>query len=699
MSFFFMHPSEDDYPTLQTEISALYGAAAYDTLSHYTDFIDRFVDIIEDPTSVSAAMRNYLLTEGGDEALDGLPLGATHMLYWLDLQIKAKLRDEHELYVDRLSEATGWGDVAPTTLTGADPLGLVATLEALSVRVAIIDYDAVDDTTSNSRDGVVRITRDTQSCTTIGLTPKNYNDGGGASASLRTSTQTYRYRFWKTCVDLHEDNGSQDSHFPLADVEAIVLIRNTASDHVVNTENQIGVANTQVQSRKITIRGYPGEWPELHCGCSTDSDVTPTTVAGGSSTPWAWYISPAANFYRDNVHFRNIWFHGKRTTAGGKFIFTERILSYSSIGSGHSVRHCQFTDCQPMRPDESPATPAGYVDFAFTARGGDSSFSAVYCTSTDFVFDSNYVQPAGDDFPLPLDSETGVLGFTMTYNGTNQRVTRNRIEGRGLRSPIRCLGTTGIRVSDNYIDSANYKYIFVTDESVDTIIERNFCIRNGTITGQTGEGIDCGEGSTNSIVRHNVTWTAEPLTGTAAGISVSEDTGETTRITDGIAVYGNIVYGTGVVVGYGGAWEDADALRDQFRNVVVENNVIHGFPAVATANVTDAPVRVKLFATPSPSHVGTGSMQTSLGNAIRSNNITRDSGTTAIRVRTTQSTADGYTATATTLDGYSGNTATAPTFADASTGDLRITNSGPWDDWLPASMPFNASLSKAWQPD
>lgn len=665
------------------------------TKTDVTDFIARFAEIVVNPSTVSASTRRYLTTGSfmpPELGSDG-DVGARHLLYWLDRLLKRNKASNGGsfAYTGRLSEMDGWGEAAPDNLTDADPLGLVTTLEALGVRVVIIDHDAVDDLDASSRDGVVRCNRDGASdepCTTLGLTPKSYSGLGGASDDLLYDvTNVYRYRFFKTLVDWNERNGSR-LRYPDAAVESMTLIRATASTHVVNVENQLGcTVASQAQNTSITIRGYPGEWPQIWCGNSTDSDETPTTVAGGSSTPYTFNVGPAVDKYRDDIHWRNIWFHGKRLTAFDDYIFAERIIHDSGFGVRKSIRFCQFTDCQPIRHDE-PSGPTEFIDFAFSARGGDSSYTAVQSNSTGFVFDSNYVEPAPDTFPLPLASESGLIGFTITLAGTDQRFTRNRIDGRNIRSPLRLSSATRPYVADNSIEAPYYKIIFCF-ECTDPIFERNYLYGNGGLAGATeAAGLDLA-GSNGTIVRHNVIWVNETIIEGASCILIRP--GETSSgnldLLDDTHIYGNILFGAGVSIGYVSGWSDSDGARNDVQNMILEQNVIHGFPAANDA-VVAAPVRIKLD----------GTLQASLGNAVRENNITRASGTAAIKMRTSHPTATDIAVTD-TVDGITDNTADAVTFTNSANGDFRITNNGVWAGWLSSDMPFNAALSKAWTPD
>ncbi|RIK74731.1 MAG: hypothetical protein DCC68_22540, partial [Planctomycetota bacterium] len=145
-----------------------------------TAFISDFVAVMNNPRLALPNAYVGLI----EEWFTGY-LGAADMLYHLDRLLKASKATIG--YTDRLSEAGGdWGEAGPTTLTDADPLGLVATLEALSCNVAIIDPQAVDDGDATSRDGPVIVTYQSGSnntCTLLdGTTAKTYNDGDGASA-------------------------------------------------------------------------------------------------------------------------------------------------------------------------------------------------------------------------------------------------------------------------------------------------------------------------------------------------------------------------------------------------------------------------------------------------------------------------------------------------------------------------------------
>ncbi|RIK72205.1 MAG: hypothetical protein DCC68_26685 [Planctomycetota bacterium] len=174
------------------EKRALFGDSLT-TLADFQGFITRFVAIIEGATVVSDLFMEYLLTEGWEydlaEAPEGGTLDARHLLYWLD--IKLKENKQAIGYTNRLSEAGGsWGAAAPTTLTQADPLDLVTTLEGLACNVAIIDPQAVDDGDPSSSDGPVIVTYQSGSnntCTLLdGTTAKTYNDGDGASAQRKS---------------------------------------------------------------------------------------------------------------------------------------------------------------------------------------------------------------------------------------------------------------------------------------------------------------------------------------------------------------------------------------------------------------------------------------------------------------------------------------------------------------------------------
>lgn len=382
------------------------------------------------------------------------------MLFWLDRGLKsARATMDGVGYDNRLSEMSGWGEATPDLLSEADPLDLVTTLEALGIRVVIVDHDAVADAAGDAadatkRDTVVRIPRGGASdepCTTLAGTAKSYNDGGGASDDLlNNTTDTYRYRFWKTLVDLNERSGSR-LRFPDEAVESMVLVRNTVSDHIVNVENQIGctmptLPSGQTQNTRITLRGYPGEWPEIWCGNSTDDDAAPTecpwdTVAGGlvpnNGTATIFRIGQASDKYRDNFHIRNIHFHGKRETAGGDWIFCGEDVVRFDFGTGCSVRFCKFTDLNPLPDNDTAINLAAadptVIDFANSVRSV-WTFNGLTVACDNFTCDSNYFEGVDiDDYPNASNSSVATITIS-DQNGTGDRLRFVTAAAHGLTS-------------------------------------------------------------------------------------------------------------------------------------------------------------------------------------------------------------------------------------------------------------------------
>lgn len=436
----FMSPMADLLRRDQ-ELDALGVNDSVASVGDATDFIDRFVAIIETPGTVTQPTLEYLTV---DSFMPGpgadWPIGARHMLYWLDRLLKNNKVSIG--YTNRLSEAgASWGGATPDLLSEADPLGLVATLEGLTpaIRVVIVDHDAVADAAGDAadatkRDTVVRIPRGGASdepCTTLAGTAKSYNDGGGASDDLlNNTTDTYRYRFWKTLVDLNERNGSR-LRFPDEAVESMVLVRNTASDHIVNVENQIGCTMSggtpQVQNTRITLRGYPGEWPEIWCGNSADSDVTPTECPNSALDPTngtatIFRIGQAADKYRDNFHIRNIHFHGKRETAGGDWIFCgEEVIRYD-FGTGGSVRYCKITDVNPLPDNDTAINLAAadptVIDHANSVRSA-RTFNGLTVATNGVVVDSNYFEGVDiDDYPNASNSSVATISTSDSNGGS-----------------------------------------------------------------------------------------------------------------------------------------------------------------------------------------------------------------------------------------------------------------------------------------
>lgn len=793
------------YPPLRVEIDTLFGTAAYDEKQHYLDFITRFVAIINSPQSVSPALRNYLLTEGGRWAMDGIGLGARHLLYWLDRQLKTKLRDEHELYVDRLSEAgAGWGEADPVNLTEADPLGLVTTLEGLGCKVVIVDADATDDASAGSTSGCVRIHRNS----TLGANSGDITTIGGTN---KTTTglfngSDYRYKFWKTLTDLNERNGG-GLRFPNSTtVESIVLVRAAADGDIVNRENQIGVrietqtvaisgtpgsgdyrlissdfgttaaiaynataadvqaalrllpdlsevtvtssgttpnfthtiafhgvrtvanpaqltssnsfnqgsighATTQTgggQNVRITLTGYPGEFPDVYCGNSTDGDddVTPgttpdatpaDTATNGTSTTFR--IGQAATNYRNNFHLRNIRWHGKRETAGGAFIFTERIVQLS-FGAGLTIRHCEFVDCQCIVPGDANA--AGFpalVDLANPVRA-TTEFFPIYLGATGCVFDSNRVEPVAiGSWPdnTPTVTRGDIEGTAIDVKANNVRITRNTFRGVKANSMIR-IGdsdstTDGVYVADNDMTIYDKKCIDIFN-STNFLIERNrlhdfniaaYQLESG------GMGISV-QYSANGIIQDNVIYNHETAHSGAVGILVgnASDTPVGHAGMSNVTVRRNLLYRCGILV-------DANfaASAKPVSGLVIESNIIAGMTeARKGAAHTNAPINIDL----------TRSIGTLEGNIIRNNQIWRFANGTPDQTDiepgphlTIKTTASQLTYSVTdTLTGFTGNVATKPTWLgtpETPSDDHRVSGS-----LVLSGSPFTAELSKAWEP-
>jgi len=500
-------------------------APTLSTLQGTKDWIALAATVIADHRLVAPGTYNTLTTDTFPAGTD-TAFGAPHLLQYLDWQLKANKAGIG--YTDRLSEAS-WGEAEPDSLTEADPLDLVTTLEGLGCKVVIVDNDAKTDGSNNldaaSTTGCVRVLRaDDNSVRSInGTTVKTTPDDNLFSGS------EYQFKFWYTLDDLNESNGGNFRFPNSVTVESIMLVRaSILSDHKVSKENQIGariekqtvaisgtptggtytltssdfgttgpinwnassadvqaelrllpdleevtvtttagsvpdithtiefhgvttVANpatltstssltggtpvinhvaTQTgggQNTRITLRGYTGEWPEIWCGNSTDNDSTPssgqcpnTALDPRNGTASIFRIGQTTTQYRNNFHVRNIHWHGKRETAGGAWIFCGQDILRFTYGSNCSVRHCKFTDLNPI-PNNDTATnkavTATLVDHANSVRSV-WDFNGLHSAAPGFVCDSNYFEGADiDDYPNATNSSVATISTSDSNGG------------------------------------------------------------------------------------------------------------------------------------------------------------------------------------------------------------------------------------------------------------------------------------------
>jgi hypothetical protein len=123
---------------------------------------------------------------------------------------------------------------------------------------------------------------------------------------------------------------------------------------------------------------------------------------------------------RFNVHLRNLSLVGNRDGDGSDRIYTSRMIRYTSASSG-SIRLCSLTGFQFIQPtDQVVAASPDIADAVWGARTSSLKFSnGVLINCDDFVFDSNYVEPAAlANWPVSSiaasDSDGGSLRFTTT---------------------------------------------------------------------------------------------------------------------------------------------------------------------------------------------------------------------------------------------------------------------------------------------
>lgn len=710
--------------TVVSNEAALFAAAKqalfqdpWSTLADATGFIARFVAIINNPDDYPANFVEYLLTEGWEydisEAPEGSTLDARHLLYWLDFKLK-----EHKAligYTDRLSEA-GWGSAGPTTLSQADPLGLVATLESLNCNIAIIDPQAVDDGDATSRDGPVIVTYQSGSnntCTLLdGTTAKN---GPLNTDRLFTDANktTFQFRLWGGngnsaaasaggLKNTDETGGSSSTRFGNSTKPCIVLVR-YATTHVLRKEISWEKRVTNAPAYILPM-GYPGELPIVRMGSSTTgSDASPSAV--GASAMITVGGADAAKA-RMNVHLRNVELWGNRDSdaGGGALIFAPTLIYYHSAISANlssgSIRHCVFRKTQFIRPDDLQAGSYPHlVDAVWATRSASYNFSAgVFAECDGFVFDSNYVEPvakavwrAKPDNYTSFDSGWLMIARSTGRTHLNQRVTRNTFAGVKTNSMIVCGTSTNptqnLYIADNHVEVYDKVGIDVFNAQSGAIIERNRCHDYGNAT-YSQEGGGTGIQITNCagfIVRNNVVFNHETAISGAIGIAISTTTGTT----ENGQVYGNIVY-RGVIR------MDDNTGGGNLTGMEIYNNLCAGMTEARKAtNHTNAPIHVELT-------LAIGTLE---GNVIRDNNIWRFANATPAQatieagphlgIRTTGA-GNTYEVTD-TLTGWTGNTKERPVWiGDPEADDFRLSRTNSFASWFPSDMPFTASLSKAW---
>lgn len=673
-------------------------------LTDATDFIDRFVAIIDTPGTVTQPTLEYLTV---DSFLPGpgadWPLGARHLLYWLDRLLKANKANGTLTYTNRLSDMAGWGEVAPDNLTDADPLGLYDLFTVRNINTIVIDNDAADDATADSQFGCVVPTYrggSTHPCKTIGGVTKDPNnlfvDGN--------ETEIW-YPFWNHLDGLAELGGSTSVRFPKTTVESVVLVR-WSTDHQVAREITLRKVTTDSDNARITIMGYPGEFPEIRMGNSTsagdttdgnDGDVTPTSdqvgiAQGGAARPAMITIGNGADTGRANVHFRNMDFVGNRDRVGAAgLVFASRIFTWSSTSSG-SIRYCRFRETQFIRPDDSAAaTYPGLVDTVWAARPTDLDPSAgVRVDADNFVFDSNYVEPvAAASWRLKPENYATFASVWLEIKADNVRMTRNTFRGVKTNSMMRAgdadTTTDGFYCADNDMESYDKACIDLFN-STNFVVERNRCRRFGqdTYNQESGTGIKVSY-STDGIVRHNVVHNQETAEVGTLGIVLQNISGE--QNTERIDIYENIVYRCGVRLDRNSAGTITD--NDVRRNIIAGMN-----EARKGTTHTNAPIHLELTLSDGTTEGNriTDNIVWRFTNADPTSNTIETGPHLSIRITGSQ---NQYLASEETT-GWTDNTAQKPAWASTpESGDFRLSTDTLN---LPGNMPFTEALSQAWEP-
>jgi len=784
-----------------------------------TDFIDRFVDVINGVTITSEATKQYLATYSFMPQYDG-PLNATHMLYWLDRLLK--LNRANIGYTTRLSQAgAGWGEAEPDSLTEADPLDLVTTLEGLGWDVVVIDWDA-DAAGTNNTD-----VASTTGCVTILRTSDVGADSGDIKCldgAAKTTTglfngNVFRYKFWKQLGDFHERGGGGMRCPNVATSKTVVLIRNAIlTPHVVKNENIIGarvetqtvaisgtpssgtyriissnfgttdelpynatadevqaalralpdlenvtvtstgttpnfthtirfhrittVANPALLSSSNTFNqgsiahvttqhgefqiqtllwnGYPGELPEIWCGNSTQGgdDVTPgqcpdpdDTVSNGSG--FIFFPGHAVGKYRDNFNVRNLWFHGKRETAGGDFIYAGGLFYFSS-GEGGSVRFCKMTDFSAITPaDDNALTYPDIVDFAYDARTVHvPRYKPIYCRQNNFTFDSNYVEFVDiDDWPPDAASTVTViesanigLDFGDGVAITGLKFTRNTVKGARYRIACKFDNSVGAYVAYNNIEHY-YEESLVGFSTTGAVYEYNRIgfIGNSDLTLTPGLGIGV-ENSTDAIVRFNVIYSVEPLYSRSRGISVFASGNSGTPQIVNMQVYGNLLYRVLFKVD-GNQQVDGGGAAVVPEGLEIYNNLFCGLPEIDKGTRNDAPM---YFEIGDPTNGYSGVLDYDV--SIHDNGFWRFEDSTPtqptieagahLRVYDSATSSVAYE-TDDTLDNFVDNLSVNPQFLDHSEAetnhDFRFATTSPYREYFDTETPLQ-SQPRAWTP-
>lgn len=666
----------------------------------FTTWISNFTSVMADPRQVSPNLYSALIQDGGLSNVD-----VFDMLYWLDVKLKANKATLG--YTTRLSQAnggSGWGTAAPNSLTNADPLDLVTTLEGLGVKVAIIDSNAIDDADASSQNGPVLITYGGGSnnpCKLLdGTTAKSYQ----SSPNLFTDSNknTYRYRLWGgtttygAMTNLDERSGGSSCRIPRGANKTVILVR-SGTDSQWNRECVTRQVTGDDPATYVILTGYPGEHPKVICGNQTDNDASPTTIGtasfGGGEIPGMLTLGSGSN-RRDNFHIRNIEFSGGRKSLDDATdeCFAAVLVYYTAVSSG-SVRFCSFTDFQYLEPgDANAATFPNLVDtfHALRVSATMEQCTGLWVTASDMLIDSNYFYPrAVAAWPTSNVTNGNINGFAIDASADNIRITRNTFKGIKTNSMVRLVDCDNAYFADNKGESYD-KSVITCSECDGITFERNRMHRHG-ITGYALEGGGAGisvSGCRDIVMRHNVIANVEPQEG--GGIIVQTGTTNTGD------VYGNLLYRTGIYL---------DHNVPGTTTVDFYNNLHVGIPnAWRTAGtpdgIQDAQFRVNYLSDSPDGTLKNATIRDCAWWRFPNANPTGSETGAQLAVYLTSSTSGMYDWND-ALAGWSGHVYEEPGWVgdpENATDDFRLDGTNTYASWFPSDMPFRESDSLAWSP-
>lgn len=644
------------------------------TQQDYLNFITEFNLLISIQDELSDDIFDYL-----DQDTDDGILTAEDRDFWLDCIFSRE---------GFTGERLPWGSSAPITLDEADPLGL----SALDDNVIIIDPDAIDDENPLSTSGVVRVTfsgGSTNPCTLLDGTPKNpaalFSDG---------AKTLYRYRLWENLLCLNETGGSSSARFPSNGGRVIIYIRKSSSDHILNREILLRKPTTHTELDRITVRGYPGEFPLIYAGQSLDDDISPTTVGSES----AMIALGNSGLTRHNFFFTKLDWKGYRNrVGGGGRVYANRIIYYTSSASG-GITHSRFTETQFIRNDDPLALSyPNLVDSVWTLRAsGAAQLSAgVLISSTNFIWKQNYVEPVAAanwpaDMTVPysgslISNYETFAGPWLDFQGAeNVVILQSKFSGFKANTMVRILSCQNVII--RHCDGEVYdKKVYDIFDSDNVLIELNRA-KKGVDARYQLEGGGGGywiQYSRNVILQDNIVWNSEPIYSLSNGIGLQSSIAALTNV----IIRRNISY-LGSLGADSGASDfeiEADIYNNLIVNIPIEQQIRSPPDLPFNANI-----KIDLRGiTGTP---GLGSI------TIHENGIVRaEAGEANLAIRASGGTLK-YT-TGDTLTGWTSNISLDPKWAgDPSTGDFTLLADSPYINYFLPEMPFIATPAWDYNP-